>query len=96
VEGGNLACAPAAHLALARRGITVLPDFVVNVGGAAVTGMLLTGQAPVNTDADRLVDWLYAEVGARVRRNVVAVLDRCGDGMTPAQAAAELVPVAIG
>ncbi|MEO6503185.1 MAG: Glu/Leu/Phe/Val dehydrogenase dimerization domain-containing protein [Jatrophihabitantaceae bacterium] len=95
VEGGNLACAPAAQLVLARRGITVLPDFVVNVGGAAVTGMLLTGQAPVSAGTEELVDWLYAEVGARIRRNVNAMLLRCGEGATPAQAAAELVPVAV-
>jgi glutamate dehydrogenase (NAD(P)+) len=95
-EGGNLACTPAAQLALAARGITVLPDFVVNVGGAAVTGMLLTGQAPVDTDIDRLVGWLYDEVSVRIRRNVEAVLERSGGGLTPAQVAADLLPAAVG
>lgn len=96
VEGGNLACTPDAHAMLAHRGVLVLPDFVVNVGGAAVTGMLLTGQAPPGLTVNELVSWLYVEVGTRIRRNVGAMLDRTDDGLTLAQAAMELVPAVQG
>lgn len=81
-EGGNLAVALPAAVALARRGIPVLPDYIVNVGGAAVTGLLLTGLAPQCTTADDLVDWLYTEIGWRIRRNVGTLLARA-DGVRP-------------
>lgn len=96
VEGGNLACSPDAHAMLAARGVLVLPDFVVNVGGAAVTGMLLTGQAPPGLTVDELVNWLYFEVGTRIRGNVGALLRHTGDGLTLAQVAMEFVPAVTG
>jgi glutamate dehydrogenase (NAD(P)+) len=74
VEGGNLSCTGAAHLALTDRGVPVLPDFVVNVGAAAVTGLLLTGEAPVTLELGKLVDWLYDQVSTRIRRNVEAIM----------------------
>lgn len=73
VEGGNLACTPEAHRILAARGVPVLPDFVVNVGSAAVTGLMLTGSAPAGP-LDDLVAWLHEQVSARIRRNVVRLL----------------------
>lgn len=74
-EGGNCTCTPAAQRLMNERGIKVLPDIVVNVGGAAVTGLLLTGQAPTDADTDALVAWLYSEVGHRIRRSVVDLLE---------------------
>lgn len=74
-EGGNCTVTPDAQRQLAARGVTVLPDIVVNVGGAAVTGLLLTGAVPAGFDVDTLVEWLYLEVGLRIRRGVVDLLD---------------------
>ncbi|HZN19383.1 MAG TPA: Glu/Leu/Phe/Val dehydrogenase dimerization domain-containing protein [Micromonosporaceae bacterium] len=74
VEGGNLAVTPSAQCTLTRRGVPVLPDYIVNVGGAAVTGLLLTGLAPPCTVVHDLVEWLYDEIGHRIRRNVRTLL----------------------
>ncbi|KUL37357.1 hypothetical protein ADL15_11770 [Actinoplanes awajinensis subsp. mycoplanecinus] len=76
VEGGNLACTPPACDVLALRGVPVLPGIVVNCGGAAVTGLLLLGAAPVGASVEELVDWLFAQVGDRVRGNITELLDR--------------------
>lgn len=79
-EGGNLAVTPSAQRTLARRGVPVLPDYIINVGGAAVTGLLLTGQAPLCTVVDDLVEWLYDEIGHRIRRNVDTLLTYVDSG----------------
>lgn len=80
VEGGNLSCTPEAHRTLAARGVPVLPDFVVNVGSAAVTGLMLTGAAPAGS-LDDIVEWLHDQVSTRIRRNVIQLL-----GNDPARA----------
>ena len=74
-EGGNYSCTAEAHRLLAARGVPVLPDFVVNVGAAAVTGLMLTGAAPVAKPLDEVVAWLHDQVRTRIRRNVVRLLD---------------------
>src|SRR5215204_3456773 len=74
-EGGNYSCAAEAHRLLAARGVPVLPDFVVNVGAAAVTGLMLTGAAPVAKPLEEVVAWLHDQVRTRIRRNVVRLLD---------------------
>ncbi|MEV4344463.1 Glu/Leu/Phe/Val dehydrogenase dimerization domain-containing protein [Actinoplanes sp. NPDC049596] len=76
VEGGNLACSPAACDRLAQRGVPVLPGIVVNCGGAAVTGLLLLGAAPAGAGVDELVDWLFTHVSRRIRGNIAVLLDR--------------------
>jgi glutamate dehydrogenase (NAD(P)+) len=76
VEGGNLACSPPACEILARRDVPVLPGIVVNCGGAAVTGLLLLGSAPVGADLDQLVDWLFIQVSVRIRDNIAVLLSR--------------------
>lgn len=81
-EGGNLSVTPTSHRTLAARGVTVLPDYIVNVGGAAVTALLLTGLAPACADVKELAGWLYADVGARIRENVATLLAHA-DGVTP-------------
>ncbi|WP_405014662.1 Glu/Leu/Phe/Val dehydrogenase dimerization domain-containing protein [Kitasatospora sp. NBC_01539] len=92
-EGGNCTCTPGAQDALDARGVKVLPDIVVNTGGAAVTGLLLTGQAPAEAlaDADALTAWLYREVGRRIRRSVDDLLALAeANGSRLMDAAAEL------
>jgi len=83
VEGGNYSCTAEAHRVLAARGVPVLPDFVVNVGGAAVTGLMLTGAAPTSAPLDDIVDWLHEQVAARIRANVVRLLESDPDRSRP-------------
>jgi glutamate dehydrogenase (NAD(P)+) len=78
VEAGNIACSDAANRVLRERGVLVLPDILVNVGSAALTGLVLTGAPPPEPGLDALVDWLFTEIAARIRRNVAHVVDRAG------------------
>jgi glutamate dehydrogenase (NAD(P)+) len=90
VEAGNLACSPAAHQRLAERDVSVLPDIVLNCGGATVTGLVLTAANPAGLSGDQLVSWLYAEVAARIRANVSALFERVEAGRPLAWAADRL------
>lgn len=74
VEAGNLAVTDAAHKELAARGIPVLPDIVVNCGGAAVTALVLTRSAPPDLTTDGLVAWLHQTISERVRRNTKLIV----------------------
>ncbi|HST49826.1 Glu/Leu/Phe/Val dehydrogenase dimerization domain-containing protein [Jatrophihabitans sp.] len=75
VEGGNLCCTAAAKEALRSAGTVVVPDVVANVGGAAVTGCILTGLAPSDVPTEELVRWMFDWVGQQVRRNTSDVLE---------------------
>lgn len=75
VEGGNLGCTPEARLALAARGIVVVPDVVASVGAAAAVGCALTGVAPPGLSLEQLTSWLFDWVEARVRRNSRDIID---------------------
>lgn len=78
VEGANIGCSPAAHDCLAQRGVPVLPDVIVNCGGAAVTGLLLTGSAAPDLTADALDRWLHDTIAGRIRANIAELLERGG------------------
>jgi glutamate dehydrogenase (NAD(P)+) len=78
VEAGNIACSEAANRTLRERDVLVLPDILVNVGSAALTGLMLTGAPPPELELHPLVDWLFTEIAARIRRNVAHVVDRAG------------------
>ncbi len=75
VEGGNLCCTSAAKKRLRAAGTVIIPDVVANVGGAGVTGCILTGLAPSDVPTEELVSWLFDWVGQQVRRNTHDVLD---------------------
>ncbi|MFE7431058.1 hypothetical protein [Streptomyces sp. NPDC057545] len=75
VEGGNLSCGPVPRRLLREAGHTVLPDVVVNVGGAALTGAILTGVAPSGLPAPRLADWLRTWIANKIRRNCALVTE---------------------
>ncbi|MCK8438097.1 Glu/Leu/Phe/Val dehydrogenase [Streptomyces sp. D2-8] len=74
VEGGNLCCSPQAKERMRSAGTVVLPDVVANVGGAAVTGCVLTGAVP-ELPLKETVNWLFDWVEQRVRRNSRDVLE---------------------
>jgi glutamate dehydrogenase (NAD(P)+) len=78
VEGGNLCCTAAAKRSLRAAGTVVVPDVVANVGGAGVTGCILTGLAPSDVPTEELVRWLFDWVGEQVRRNTRDVLTIAG------------------
>ncbi|WP_409490940.1 Glu/Leu/Phe/Val dehydrogenase dimerization domain-containing protein [Amycolatopsis sp. cmx-11-12] len=73
VEGGNMSCTPGARSALHKAGVCVLPDVVVNVGGAAVTGCVLTGVAPSDLPPAQLRQWLREWIGDTITRNCDAI-----------------------
>jgi glutamate dehydrogenase (NAD(P)+) len=75
VEGGNLCCTTDAKRTLRTTGAVIVPDVVANVGGAGVTGCILTGLAPSDVPTEELVRWLFDWVGQQVRRNTRDVLD---------------------
>jgi glutamate dehydrogenase (NAD(P)+) len=86
VEGGNLCCTPAAKHVLRAAGTVVVPDVVANVGGAGVTGCILTGLAPSDVPTEQLVSWLFDWVGSHVRtntRDVLEIADAHGDDPIP-------------
>lgn len=75
-EGANVAVSLGAQRRLAARGVPVLPDIVINPGGAAVSALLLTGSNPRGLDTESLVAWLYREVAGRIETSVQALLER--------------------
>ncbi len=81
VEGGNLCCTPEAKARMAARGVVVIPDVVANVGGAAVTGCVLTGTVPFDLPHQQMVGWLFDWVEGRVRRNSRDVLEIAAGGV---------------
>jgi glutamate dehydrogenase (NAD(P)+) len=85
VEGGNMSCTPGARTALGTAGVCVLPDVVVNVGGAAVTGCVLAGIAPSDLPLTQLEHWLREWISDKITRN-------CAD-LTRLSAAGEPDPV---
>ncbi|MFE0380229.1 Glu/Leu/Phe/Val dehydrogenase dimerization domain-containing protein [Streptomyces inhibens] len=86
VEAANMPVVPEAEALLAARGITVLPDVVVNSGTNAWWWWTLFGD--IGADAD--------EAFAHIRRSMRALIDRmlaraAADGSTPRAAAHALV-----
>ncbi|MEU1787384.1 Glu/Leu/Phe/Val dehydrogenase dimerization domain-containing protein [Streptomyces sparsogenes] len=75
VEGANLPTSPRAQEILARRGVTVLPDFVANAGGVVAAAFAMdsrySGFRP-ETPA------IFETISGRLRANAVAVLEEAG------------------
>ncbi|MEU5614624.1 Glu/Leu/Phe/Val dehydrogenase dimerization domain-containing protein [Streptomyces sparsogenes] len=75
VEGANLPTSPRAQEILARRGVTVLPDFVANAGGVVAAAFAMdsrySGFRP-ETPA------IFETVSGRLRANAVTVLEEAG------------------
>jgi len=73
IEGGNMSCTPGARTALHSAGVCVLPDVVVNVGGAAVTACVLAGVAPSDLPVAQLEHWLREWIGNKITQNCEAI-----------------------
>ncbi|MFI5617171.1 Glu/Leu/Phe/Val dehydrogenase dimerization domain-containing protein [Streptomyces sp. NPDC051567] len=80
VEGGNMSCTAPARRLLRESGRTVLPDVVVNVGGAAATGCVLAGLAPSGLPLAQLSAWLREWVADRIARNCELVQELSASG----------------
>lgn len=88
VEGANLPTTPASRALLAARGITVVPDFIANAGGAIAAGFAMDARrSAFRPDPDRIL----TEVAERSRANTVLVLrDAEQHGIDPHSAALRL------
>ncbi|WP_425587525.1 hypothetical protein [Streptomyces shaanxiensis] len=72
VEGANLPTSVDAQAVLARRGITVLPDFVANAGGVVAAAFAMearySGFRPDTTA-------IFETISTRLRANTITVLE---------------------
>jgi hypothetical protein len=74
VEGANAPVTPSAEAELEARGVLVIPDFIANAGSATAFGLLITGEATLET--------VYDEFLSRISRATIAVLTRRELGRT--------------
>jgi glutamate dehydrogenase (NAD(P)+) len=84
VEGGNLCVSPEAKPKLEASGVTLIPDVVANVGGAAAAGLALARVVPFELETAARNAWVFDWVGSRVRRNTLDLLEiAAGGGADP-------------
>ncbi len=88
VEGANLPTTPQARDLLSARGVTIVPDFIANAGGAVAAGFAMDARrSAFRPEAGSILD----AVAERARRNTVLVLDDAERrGVLPHEAALEL------
>src|SRR5690606_9648813 len=88
VEGANLPTTPEAREVLADRGVTVVPDFIANAGGAIAAGFAMDARySPFPPDPEEIL----RTVAAKTRDNTNAVLQLAQQrGVSSHQAALEL------
>lgn len=80
VEGGNLCVSPEAKPKLEAAGITLIPDVVANVGGAAAAGLALARIVPFELETPARNAWVFDWVATRVRRNTADLLEIAAGG----------------
>lgn len=86
-QGANIPCTPEAEIALAERGVLVLPDFIANAGGVICAAVEYQGGTETAA---------FAAIDEKIRGNVRAVLDRVAAGrLMPRAAAVELAKARI-
>lgn len=88
VEGANLPTTPGAQALLAAKGITVVPDFIANAGGAIAAGFAMDARRSAFRPES---DAILRAVADRSRNNTAAVLDIAQrDAILPHEAALRL------
>ncbi|WP_433873369.1 Glu/Leu/Phe/Val family dehydrogenase [Saccharopolyspora sp. CA-218241] len=88
VEGANLPTTPPGRAVLAERGVTVVPDFIANAGGAIAAGFAMDARRSAFRPEPAAILRAVAE---RTRANTVRVLDAVLQrGVPPHDAALEL------
>ena len=88
VEGANLPTNAAAQQVLARRGITVVPDFIANAGGVVSASFAMDARLSAfrtNTDS------IYETVSEKLRANTIQVLDEAQHRAVTSHEAARLL-----
>jgi glutamate dehydrogenase (NAD(P)+) len=80
VEGGNMSCSKPARRLLHQAGHTVLPDVVVNVGGAALTGTIFTGIAPSGLTVPQLSAWMRDWISSKIKKNCALIQELSASG----------------
>ncbi|MFR9728234.1 Glu/Leu/Phe/Val family dehydrogenase [Saccharopolyspora sp. MS10] len=85
VEGANLPTTPGARAALAARGVTVVPDFIANAGGAIAAGFAMDSRRSAFRPAPGRI---LEEVAERCHANTLLVLRSAQErGVDPRAAA---------
>ncbi|MFJ9406923.1 Glu/Leu/Phe/Val dehydrogenase [Streptomyces sp. NPDC101393] len=72
VEGANLPTSPQAQEILARRGVTVLPDFVANAGGVVAAAFAMDAR---HSGFRPETPTIFDTISSRLRANAVTVLE---------------------
>ncbi|MGI5517688.1 Glu/Leu/Phe/Val dehydrogenase dimerization domain-containing protein [Streptomyces sp. CA-106131] len=80
VEGGNMSISKPARRMLREAGHIVLPDVVVNVGGAALTGTIITGIAPSGLTTPQLSAWLRDWIASKIKKNCALIQELSASG----------------
>lgn len=88
VEGANMPVTAPALQELDQRGVTVVPDFIANAGGAIAAAHSMDARlSPFPVDTEKV----FATVSAKMRANVASVLEHAArSGTTPHVAARNL------
>ncbi len=73
VEGANLPVTPAAQAVLAERGVTVVPDFIANAGGAVAAAFAMDARRSPFPPAPEAI---FALIASKLRANTRHVLDQ--------------------
>jgi glutamate dehydrogenase (NAD(P)+) len=85
VEGANMPTTPAAQRVLADRGVTVLPDFIANAGGAVAAAFAMDARHSAFPPDRQLI---FQTITEKLRANTVTVLTEARSrGLTTHEAA---------
>ena len=80
VEGGNLCVSPGAKASMESAGVTLVPDTVANVGGAAAAALALTRIVPFELPGDARKQWVFDWVAGKVASNTRDLLEIAAGG----------------
>lgn len=80
VEGGNLCVSPGAKVSMESAGMTLVPDTVANVGGAAAAALALTRTVPFELPDEPRKRWVFDWVADRVAGNTRDLLEIAAGG----------------
>lgn len=80
VEGGNLCVSSGAKARMESAGVTLVPDTVANVGGAAAAALALTRTVPFELPAEPRKRWVFDWVADKVAGNTRDLLEIAAGG----------------
>lgn len=80
VEGGNLCVSPGAKASMETAGVTLVPDTVANVGGAAAAALALTRTVPFELPDGPRKQWVFDWVADKITRNTLDLIEIAAAG----------------